>query len=312
MSENSTENPPIPSKIALLPDRGVVSVTGDDAAKLLGGVLTNDIERLESEPAIFAGLLSPQGKLLFEFLVVRAEEGGGFHLDVARDRASDLAKRLTMYRLRAKADIRDVSDDHRVFALWEGHPHSFARPAYRDPRAPGLGIRFISQALWAVDDASATNGLYATPQDYHAHRIGLGVPEGGRDYDFGDVFPHEANFDLLDGVVFDKGCYVGQEIVARMQHRGTVRKRVVRVTAAAPLPATRPDVMFGDVVIGRLGSVTERPGTGSQGLALLRLDRAIEAIDSGKPIMADGIVLEIDAGMIARQRQLMTAKTGHI
>ena len=138
---------------------------------------------------------------------------------------------------------------------------------------------------------------------YHTHRIALGIPEGGKDYEFGDAFPHEANFDLLDGVSFEKGCYVGQEIVARMEHRGTVRKRIVRVAGASELPATRPDVKIGDVVIGRLGSVA-----GRMGLAMLRLDRAIEAVDKGEPITADGIALEVDAAMLARQRKVMADK----
>ena len=282
------------ARIALLPDRGIVSVTGEDAQKLLAGIITNEIDLLDRQPAIFAGLLSPQGKVLFDFLVVRRD--GGYWLDVAREKADDLVKRLAMYRLRAKVLIENLSSQVVVEAAWGEAPS--ANPdatQVRDPREAGLGVRSYRPV--------GSNAATTPAGDYHAHRIALGVPEGGKDYDFGDAFPHEANFDLLDGVSFEKGCYVGQEIVARMQHRGTVRKRVVRVTGATELPASRPDVMIGDVVVGRLGSVA-----GKAGLALIRLDRAIEAIDRGLAITADGIGLGVDPEMIARQRVLMAAK----
>ncbi len=283
-----------PVQHALLPDRGVVSVTGGDAGKLLSGLLTNDVDLLAGQNAIHAGLLSPQGKILFDFLVARTD--GGFLLDVARDKAADLVKRLTLYRLRAKVELRDVSDRHVVLAEWGGDAVAAAAMSFADPRHPALGQRSI---LPCGSSPSPSSDAAA----YHAHRIALGVPEGGKDYDFGDAFPHEANFDFLNGVSFDKGCYVGQEIVARMEHRGTVRKRIVRVTVATDLPDARPDVMMGDVVIGKLGSVA-----GRQGLAMLRLDRAIEAIDKGMTVTAAGIALEIEAEVIARQRKLMAAK----
>jgi folate-binding protein YgfZ len=276
-------------------------VTGEDALKLLQGVVTNDVERLATEPAVFSGLLSPQGKVLFDFFVVRL--GGAADadvlLDVAADRADDLVKRLSMYRLRAKATI-ERRPSVMVEARWDGDASLAAGndvlAVISDPRHAGMGSRvYLAGSLQSSSDPAA----------YHAHRIALGVPEGGKDYDFGDAFPHEAGFDLLNGVSFEKGCYVGQEIVSRMEHRGTVRKRVVRVSGASQLPADRPDVLMGDVVIGRLGSVF-----GREGLALLRLDRAIEAIDKRIPITAAGIALDIDAAMIARQRQLMAEKAG--
>lgn len=276
--------------MALLADRGVVAVTGPDAAKLLGGIITNDLELLDRQPAIFAGLLSPQGKVLFDFFVVRDSAGDGFLIDVARAQASELVKRLTLYRLRAKVDIRDRSGELSVYAAWGPQPGG-----YPDPRDATLGWRGVAHGALSPEEAEVAI--------HRGQRIAAGIPEGGKDYDFGDTFPHEANFDLLNGVSFEKGCYVGQEIVARMQHRGTVRKRIVRVTGASDLPATRPDVKMGDVVIGRLGSVA-----GTSGLAMLRLDRAIEAIDKGEAITVEGIALEVDPEMIARQRKLMAEK----
>lgn len=275
------------AKIALLPDRGVVSVTGPEAEKLLQGVITNDMDLLGAQPAIHAGLLTPQGKILFDFLVVKAD--GGFLLDVARDKAADLVKRLSLYKLRAKVEIRDASSELVVFAMWGDQPTSNTRPDVRDPRLSALGIRFIALADAVKDHEAASNGESVPPTDYHAHRISLGVPEGGKDYAFGDAFPHEALFDQLHGVSFEKGCYVGQEVVSRMEHRGTARKRVVPVVAEAPLPATGTEITAGDQLIGTLGS-----SAGNRGLALLRLDRAAEMKTKGADLMAGPVKVEIE------------------
>jgi folate-binding protein YgfZ len=272
--------------IAELADRGVIAVTGPDALKLLQGVITNDMELLERQPAIHAGLLTPQGKILFDFIISRTE--GGFLVDVARDKAGDLAKRLGMYKLRAKVDISDQSAARVVFAMWGEHPTSMVRQDLPDPRLGALGIRFVSLADDARDDESASNGERVSAADYHAHRIALGVPEGGKDYAFGDAFPHEALFDKLGGVSFTKGCYVGQEVVSRMEHRGTARKRVVPVVAEAALPAPGTEIRAGDQLIGTLGSTC-----GARGLALLRLDRAEELRAKGYDLDAGGVGVRI-------------------
>lgn len=270
------------AKIALLADRGVVAVTGPDAAKLLGGILTSDMALLDTEPALFAGLLSPQGKILFDFFVVKT--GGGYLLDVARDQAAALAKRLNLYKLRAKVEIADLSASHAVTATWHGEPAS-GPVAYADPRLPALGTRAIIP-LGEVDEP--IDGLREAA-DYHAHRIALGVPEGGKDYALGDTFPHEALFDQLHGVSFDKGCYVGQEVVSRMEHRGTARKRVVPVVATEALPASGTEIKAGDQLIGTLGSTN-----GRRGLALLRLDRAHEMQAKGFALMAGAVPVVIE------------------
>ena len=316
------------ARIALLPDRGVVSVRGTDAASLLQGIITNDIDELDTTgsvlqpPAMHAGLLSPQGKILFDFLVIRmmpgphAPPGDAFLLETARDKAADLVKRLTMYKLRADVTIEGTGDDFPVYALW-GLPlkelsalppigFDVSPTHYPDPRAAGLGIRWLA---WHSMQDRMLSGILrsgraveATAADYHAHRIGLGIAEGGRDYDFGDAFPHEANFDLDHGVSFEKGCYVGQEVVARMQHKTVVRKRVVRVTGASALPDTRPDIEAGGVVIGRLGSVYDRLG-----LAMLRLDRVLEFQAKGTPITAAGMALTVDPDALDRYRKSASA-----
>ena len=285
------------NKIALLPDRGVVRVTGADAAKLLQGVITNDMDHISGQGALHAGLLSPQGKILFEFFVVPSPEG--FCLETARAKAAELAERLKMYRLRADVDIKDASADYTVAAVWGGSKyaprgHGPAPLWFADPRLPGLGNRELAtlRSDWAL---GAENADSATQEEYHAHRIGLGVPEGGKDYAFGDAFPHEALFDQLNGVSFEKGCYVGQEIVSRMQNRGTARRRIVPVVAETALPASGAAITAGDVEIGTLGSVD-----GARALAPIRLDRAAEFINRGETLRAGDVAVRIDLPRWAR------------
>jgi tRNA-modifying protein YgfZ len=281
---------PTPSvRTALLADRGVVCVAGEDAEKLLQGLITGDMELLARHSALHAALLSPQGKILFDFFVVRVPDG--FLLETADTQAAGLARRLAMYKLRAKVDIRDVSEDYRVLAVWGEGPVSSGETsgsvAFTDPRLPALGLRVLAEARFAIDIAAATNGAEATPEDYHAHRIALGVPEGGRDYHFGEAFPHEADLDQLSGVSFTKGCFIGQEVVSRMQNRATVRKRVVPVTGEAPL-TMGAEITAGPATIGNIGSVA-----GRQALALLRLDRAAEAEAKGEPLHAGGVTIAL-------------------
>jgi folate-binding protein YgfZ len=277
------------TKIALLPDRGVVSVTGADAEKFLQGVITNEMGLLASHPAIHAGVLTPQGKILFEFFVVKTPDG--FCLETAREATAGLVERLTRYKLRAKVDIADVSADYAVAAIWGGpyEPHGRGKQplVFPDPRLPDLGYRELLTigTDWALAGRDADS---ATPDDYHAHRIALGVPEGGKDYSLGDTFPHEALFDQLNGVSFKKGCYVGQEVVARMQHRNMTRKRVIEVVGAAPLPEAGVAILAGGVEIGRLGSIA-----GEKGLALVRLDRAAEFKEKGETLYAGAVPVRI-------------------
>jgi len=267
--------------LALLADRGVVRVAGADAARLLQGVISNDVDLLDHAPALHAGLLTPQGKILFEFFLVRA--GDGFLLETQRATAAELVRRLSLYKLRAKVAIADASADYAVFVAWGAAALAPPFPCYRDPRLAELGVRILAPT--PADAAQVCSGLGARLGDWHAHRIALGVPEGGRDYAFGDAFPHEADFDLLNGVSFTKGCFVGQEVVSRMQHRAVVRKRIVPIAARAPLQAGAA-ITAGAATIGTVGSVA-----GGQGLAMLRLDRAAEAAARGEVLLADGTAL---------------------
>lgn len=294
------------AKVARLHDRGVVSVIGPNAGQFLQGLITNDMAAFENgAAAIHAGLLSPQGKILFDVFVVQSP--GGFVLEIAGEKLADFVKRLTMYKLRADVTIGDASADFQVLALWGEDASSSGETvktiAFGDPRLPALGLRILAEARFASDIASATNGVETDPNDYHAHRIELGVPEGGKDFLFGDTVPHEADFDLFHGVSFTKGCYVGQEVVARMQNKSIIRKRVVGIAAAAPL-TSGADIMLGDVVIGRVGSVA-----GQRGLALIRLDRAAEAVDKGTALTADDHPIVVDADAIHRYRASAAARS---
>ncbi|MEC9369175.1 MAG: folate-binding protein [Pseudomonadota bacterium] len=262
-------------KIAALPDRTVLRVGGEEARKFLQGLVTNDMDRVSGGKAIHAALLTPQGKILFDFLIV--EDQNSFLLDCPREVAAELAKRLTFYRLRAKVEIADMFRTLAVSAIWGAEPQPATEGLlFQDPRLAELGYRLI-----APPGAETGYGCEsAMDADYHAHRIALGVPEGGRDFAFGDTFPHEADFDQLAGVDFKKGCYVGQEVVSRMHHRANARKRVVPVEGDGPI-AAGTQVTAGDFPIGIVGSVT-----GKSGLALLRLDRAVEALAKGERLRA--------------------------
>jgi folate-binding protein YgfZ len=292
-----------------LDDRGIVAVTGPDAGHLLQGLITNDMARLDTEPAVHASLLTPQGKILFAFFVVRT--GSDFALETTAAAAPDLAKRLGFYRLRAKAEIRDASATYCVLTLWPGHVAADITPpgaihAYRDPRHPDLGARWLVRreaADTAIACLEAAGATQATAADYEAHRIACGVAEFGIDYAGAEVFPHEANFDRQAGVDFRKGCFVGQEVVARMQHKTVVRKRFVPVTSAVDLPADHPDITAGAATLGQLASVS-----GRHGLALVRLDRAVEQTEAGQNAIAGSAPVQIDPDAIATYRRAATTR----
>jgi folate-binding protein YgfZ len=265
-------------RISELKRRGVVSVGGADAGRFLNDLVTNDLDRIAPGGAGYGGLLTPQGKILFDFIVFR--DGERFLFDVRRELAGDFAKRLTFYRLRAKVEIADLSAERRVIAAWgsDDRPDLGGLVA-TDPRLSALGYRSI---IATSDPVSAADFHPATEAEYDAHRIALGVPEGGVDFRFGENFPHDADMDQLGGVDFKKGCYVGQEVVSRMEHRGTARRRLIRAEATAPLMAGAA-ITAGDRPIGALGSAAD-----GAAIALVRLDRAKEAMDAGTAVQAGG------------------------
>ena len=273
---------------ALLPERGVVKVAGEDARRFLNGLATNDIGKVAPGEPRFAALLTPQGKIIVDFIAVEAtaEDGGGFFLDCPRALAAALVDKLTFYRLRAKVAVEDLSPALGVMALWPGSADSEYGLCYADPRHPDLGTRVILPPEVAAEAAADLGAALTDADAYDAHRIALGVPRGGADFSYGDTFPHEADMDQLAGVDFDKGCYVGQEVVSRVEHRASARSRVVPIVYDEHAPISGLPVMAGDKQVGVLGSTAQ-----GRGLALLRLDRVADALAAATPLTAGGITI---------------------
>jgi folate-binding protein YgfZ len=270
-----------------LADRGVVRVSGEEAKAFLDNLVTCDLDRVSPQAARFGALLTPQGKILFDFLVFQSpqEIGGAYFLDVLKVHAPDLSKRLGFYKLRAKVVVEDLSDSLSLVAGWDAPPpEDEAGLVVEDPRLPALGWRALGAAPAAAEFSREP------AQKYNAQPIAHRVPEGGRAFLFGDAFPHEALMDQLRGVDFDKGCYVGQEVVSRMQHRGTARTRFVPALYEGGFAADLGvEVMAGDKVLGKTGT-----GADGRGLLMIRLDRAEDALRSGETIRAGGIPVKLE------------------
>ena len=275
-------------KAALLPDRGVVKVAGDDARNFLHGLFSADILKLTPGEARFGALLSPQGKILADFIVVEApaQDGGGFFLDAPRALANPLVAKLKVYKLRSRVIVEDLSDVLGVLAAWDGNGKSTFGLAYADPRLPALGLRVMLPAHRAADAAAGLGATLVDASTYDTHRIALGIPRGGVDFSYGDAFPHETNMDQLGGVDFAKGCYVGQEVVSRMEHRGIARTRAMTVRYDGAAPQAGIAVMAGERQVGTMGSAAA-----GRGLALLRLDRVADALAHGEPLLAGGVAI---------------------
>ncbi len=258
-----------------LKDRALVRMSGADAETLLQDVISCDVVDLPAGHARPGALLTPQGKILFEFLISRSGDDG-FLLDLSGETSSGFIQRMTLYKLRAKVTIEAV-DEQQVHACWAGE-----RPdgAFADERFPdGVDV-------YRLYGASPSES--GTLSDYDGIRIESGVAEAGRDYDLSDAFPHDVLMDLNNGISRGKGCYVGQEVVSRMQHRGTARRRVALVTSDQPLPETGASIEAGGRAMGQLGTVVE-----NRALAIVRTDRVASALDKEQPITADGTMLNL-------------------
>ena len=258
-----------------LDDRAVLAVSGGDASGFLQGLVTNDVGKLANGGAIHAALLTPQGKYLFDFLVFARD--GAFCLDCEAEARPALAKRLAIYRLRADVAI-DAALPDPVFALF-GEGAAAARiagaEAFADPRHPALGARVVGVS--AEQALGAAGAVQAPRAEYDALRLSHGIPDGRRDLVPERSYLLENGFDELNGVDFEKGCYVGQEVTARMKHRNLVRKRLVpvRIDGAAPAPGT--PIRRDGAEVGEM-----RSSAGALGLALLRID----AIEGGAALRA--------------------------
>jgi tRNA-modifying protein YgfZ len=271
-----------------LPNRGIVKVQGEDARGFLETLITNAMAGVAPDTAIYAALLTPQGKIITDCFITEAdaEDGGGFYCDLPLLAVEAFTKRLGLYKLRAKVTIEDLSAELGVVALWGGEADAAGTAlAFSDPRLAAMGLRIIaSKALVAAVIAAFEAKQVALPE-YHWHRARLGIGEAVFDFALGEAFPHEINMDQLHGVDFRKGCYVGQEVISRMQHRGTARTRLVQLHYPEAMAVDEGEsVTAGEKTLGTACT----PARGIS-LAMLRLDRATEAVTAGTPIMAGGV-----------------------
>ncbi|MBO6508340.1 MAG: folate-binding protein YgfZ [Roseibium sp.] len=276
------------SSFAHLTDRALIRVAGEDASHFLQNLVTVDIDDVDKSGAGASALLTPQGKILFDFLIYANDQG--YLVDAPAATAGDLLKRLGFYRLRAKVELEILPENIGVFAVW-GKPAEIpaAITSVADPRLADLGQRItgpVEELKQALGDGEED------PAAYEAHRIELAVPEGLKDYDYSDIFPHDADLDQLNGVSFSKGCYVGQEVVSRVHHRGTARKRFLPVQGDSALAEKGASITAGGKSIGTTGSSTQIEDR-HVGLALLRLDKVRQAHDNDTPILCGDTKVQV-------------------
>ncbi|MFI4947484.1 MAG: YgfZ/GcvT domain-containing protein [Alphaproteobacteria bacterium] len=275
----------------ILEDRGILAVSGPDRRPFLQGLVSNDVEKVTTSRALYAALLTAQGKYLHDFIMV--EVGEAIWLDAEAARLGDLRRRLSLYRLRAKVEIAErpelavaaVFGEGALAALGFSGAPGEARPleggvVVADPRLADLGVRIIMDRSRLV--GFGAHFEQANFASYDRHRLALGVPDGSRDLVLDKSILLEAGFDELHGVDWQKGCYIGQELTARTKYRGLIKKRLfpVRIDGSAPAPGTMVTADGRDA--GELRSSCD-----GQGLALLRLD----AVDAGRPLVADAATL---------------------
>jgi tRNA-modifying protein YgfZ len=253
--------------LAALPGRSVIEVGGDDRITFLQGLVSNDVAEAAPGRAVWAALLTPQGKYLADFFV--HADGDRLLLDAEGSQAPMLAQRLTRFRLRSKVTIR-VAEELCVYAAWDGEPEAAAIMS-RDPRLPDAGWRLLSTTQLSAN---------ATEDAFDRHRLTLGLPDGTRDLEAEKTVLLEAGFDELHGVSWTKGCYMGQELTARTKYRGLVKRRLVPVTVEGPLPEPGAPVLRDGAEVG-----TMRSGRDGIGLAVLRLDALGGPLSCGEALL---------------------------
>jgi len=277
-----TQSPSPGNLCALLTERRLIHIGGIDAAQFLNTIITADVTALAPGLMAPAALLSPQGKIMFDFLIAPmpagAEPSGeaGFLLDIAAPLAEDFIRRLSLYKLRANVRIAPpqscligIITKAPITAQTALPALALPRPCFTLPDARFPPAAAVCRAYYQTDStAFATIDKAATEQNWDRLRIAHAVPESGSDFILGDIFPHNVNYDCLGAVARQKGCYIGQEIVSRMQHKTIIRKRLVQVEAKQALPPSGTEILLNGKIIGRLGTVY-----GQKGLALIRLDK---------------------------------------
>lgn len=257
------------TRLTSLIDRGVLKIGGADRLAFLQGLVSNDLTKLGQGRALWAALLTPQGKYLFDFFITPV--GEELWLEGEAARLDDLRRRLLPYRLRSKVTL-ELDPSLKVYALWEGAAPDSAKAIYADPRHDVMPRRLLAGDVpGASDDRSA----------YELKRIALGLPEGSRDLEIDKALLLENGFDELGAIAWDKGCWMGQELTARTKYRALIKRRLITVECdgAAPPPGTV--VLSDGQEVGEIKS-----GAGNLALALLRLDAL------AKPLEADGRALK--------------------
>jgi folate-binding protein YgfZ len=277
---------------AWIGDRGLIKVSGPDAVPFLQGLISNDVTKVGPDRAIYAALLTPQGKFLHDFFITA--DGDGVLLDCEAERRVDLFTRLKRYRLRSKVELADVTEAWAVLAAWGGSALDVlglqpkpgaATPfgsgtAYTDPRHAGLGARVL---VAAGETGSLPHDLTLTGRaEYESLRLSLGIPSGAVDLPVEKAFLLESGFDELNGIDWQKGCYVGQEVTARTKYRGLLRRRLAPVAVDGLPPADDARIFADGRDVGEL-----RSQQNGQGLALIRLD----AIAAGARLTCGGATL---------------------
>ncbi len=285
MTENAQDN-----SYAFLPNRSILSVSGPDARQFLQGLISNDMRKVSPERAIWAALLTPQGKFLHDFFITERAVDGAFLLEVETHRREDLTKRLKLYRLRAKVDLTDESNNLVVGAIFgdsvtwpqlteEGVATSFGTGIiYKEPRLSSAGLRFVA-SVQDVTSLSSKGYREVSAGDYDQWRLGLGLPDGSRDLVLEKATLMESGFDELHGIDWNKGCYIGQELTARMKHRGLVKKRLVPISAAGTIPEPGTIILKDGTDVGEIRSTCGRTG-----LALIKIDAF--AVPSAIPLIS--------------------------
>lgn len=267
-----------------LSDRTLLNINGPDAVAFLHGLVTCDVENLNTGEITFGALLSPQGKILFDFFIIKSVDG--FMLDIDKSMSDDFLHKLKFYKLRADVEVSRVSEKTKVFAVFGGVIEDITNIqvdgiCIRDPRLNALGSRaYINRvpADFKVVELS----------EYIALRNQHGMPSGGTDFIFGDTFPHEALMDQFGGVDFKKGCYIGQEVVSRMQHRGTARKRFISATSKSAMPEIGTEIIADGKTVGKIASMS-----GTHAIALIRMDKAASAVLDNGSILAGSTEIKL-------------------
>jgi folate-binding protein YgfZ len=256
------------TKIAALPNRAVLAVTGEDRVGFLQGLVSNDVAEAAPGHAVWAALLTPQGKWLADFFIM--SDGDRLLLDCERAQFVTLQQRLSRYRLRSRVVLGDA--DMRVYAAWDGRPEmegpEGASVIARDPRLPEAGWRVLTPEPIHAN---------ATEDDWDLHRLALGLPDGSRDMEAEKSILLEAGFDELNGVSWSKGCYMGQELTARTKYRGLVKRRLVPVMIDGTAPAPGTPLLHDGREVGAM-----RSASGRHGMALVRLEALGRALTSGE------------------------------